>query len=76
MTVLEMAMTYIESQAGFAFEQKGEHCVRIRSVYMRGYVDFWPSTGRFKFSDILDCIDAEFSAINISLVELLNVIRK
>lgn len=76
MKVIEMAVAYLSTLIGFTFEQKGEHCLRIYSVHIRGYVDFWPTTGKYQFSDARDCTNASFSALNISLSELVNGISK
>lgn len=75
--LMKMVAAYIATLLGFTSIQLCgcESYIRIRSVYMRGYVDFWPTTGKYLFSDTHDCVNCQFSALNISLSELVNGIK-
>lgn len=73
--IMEMVAAYMATLLGFTSTQLCESYIRIRSVYMRGYVDFWPTTGKYLFSDTRDCVNCQFSALNISLSELVNGIK-
>ena len=73
--LMKMVAAYMATLLGFTSTQLGEHCIRIHSVYMRGYVDFYPTTGKYLFSDTRDCVKCKFSALNISLSELVNGIK-